>query len=119
MRKVRPCQSGSRHAHTRTAAASTTSARASGVPYLRTKPVAFIGLLTLSADREDWISQPLPYGRGSDLSRDRKKPIKNAPASGGWQAKACPTTVGTRHAVVGHALACLAPIFCHVLRERS
>src|ERR1035438_1933119 len=48
-------------------------------------------------------------------SRDRPKLRKNAPASGRWQAKACPTIAGTRLAVVGHALACLAPIFSHLL----
>src|ERR1035441_7715444 len=35
---------------------------------------------------------------------------KHAPASGRWQAKACPTT-----AMVGHALACLAPISSQLL----
>src|ERR1022692_3984216 len=33
-------------------------------------------------------------------------PRKNAPASGRWQAKACPTLAGARVASVGHALAC-------------
>ncbi len=36
-----------------------------------------------------------------------EEPSKNTPASGRWQAKACPTIAGTRR-VVGHALACLA-----------
>src|ERR1035441_8945578 len=36
---------------------------------------------------------------------------KHAPASGRWQAKACPTA-----AMVGHALACLARSFSQLLR---
>src|ERR1035441_4831828 len=36
---------------------------------------------------------------------------KNAPASGRWQAKACPTIADTRLTVVGHASACQRPDF--------
>ena len=46
------------------------------------------------------ISQPLP-----------QKLRKNAPASGRWQAKACPTIADTRLTVVGHASACHRPDF--------
>jgi hypothetical protein len=49
--------------------------------------------------------------RGCDPSRDGEKVRKNAPAIGRWQAEARPTIGGTRVAVVGHALACPAPIF--------
>src|ERR1039458_10393460 len=48
------------------------------------------------AGRTSLCDQPLP-----------EEPSKNTPASGRWQAKACPTIAGTRR-VVGHALACLA-----------
>src|ERR1035438_9717840 len=46
------------------------------------------------------ISQPLP-----------QKLRKNAPASGRWQAKTCPTIADTRLTVVGDASACHPPDF--------
>jgi hypothetical protein len=45
--------------------------------------------------------KPLPNGRGSDQSRDRQELRKNAPASGRWQAKACPTVADKQLALVG------------------
>src|SRR5260370_22178738 len=51
--------------------------------------------------------------------RDAEDLRKDAPASGRWQAKACPTTEGPAAALVGHALACPAGGRCHTMRRAN